>query len=106
MPDIRQPTYSALPVPLQNAIVSWYGWVTHRRRFGPDFDRMSAYLAESEWFEPERLREHQEERLRIVIRHAYATVPYYRDLMDDAGLRPDDIRSLDDLPRLPILPRT
>jgi len=105
MPNIKQPTYSALPVPLQNAAVAWYGWVTYRRRFGPDFERMSAYLEESEWFEPERLRQYQEERLAGIVRHAYDTVAYYREVMDDAGLTPDDVRSLEDLPRIPILPR-
>jgi phenylacetate-CoA ligase len=30
------------------------------------------------------------------VRHAYAEVPFYRELMDRAGLRPDDIRSLKD----------
>ncbi len=37
------------------------------------------------------------------MRHAYTRVPFYHRRFVDAGLRPEEIRSLDDLPRLPIL---
>ena len=37
-----------------------------------------------------------EKKVVALVRHAYTEVPYYRELMDRAGLRPDDIRSLDD----------
>ena len=50
---------------------------------------------------PDRLRALQERRLRALVRHAYEEVPYYRRLMDAAGVGPDDVRTADDLPRLP-----
>ena len=43
----------------------------------------------------------QLERLTATVRNAYDRVPVHRARMDAAGLRPDDIRSLDDLTRLP-----
>jgi phenylacetate-CoA ligase len=45
----------------------------------------------------------QTRRLRHMVRHAYANVPFYRGLFDRAGVAPGDIRSLDDLPKLPIV---
>ncbi len=53
--------------------------------------------------DPLRLRRYQERRLRALVRHAYARVPLYRRRFDTAGLRPESIRSLDDLARIPIL---
>jgi phenylacetate-CoA ligase len=47
----------------------------------------------------------QDEKLRRLVRHAYETVPYYRRRMDEAGVRPDDVRGVADLPRLPLLTR-
>lgn len=44
----------------------------------------------------------QWERFEQLIRHAYEKVPFHRRRMDEAGLTPDQITSLDDLPRLPI----
>ena len=47
------------------------------------------------------LRALQGERLRAVVRHAYDHVPFYRQRMDEAGVRPDDIRDIADLAKLP-----
>ena len=49
----------------------------------------------------EVLRALQLERLRWSLAHAYAHVPVYRRLFDAAGVRPEDVRSLDDLRGVP-----
>jgi phenylacetate-CoA ligase len=43
----------------------------------------------------------QLERLRWTVRHAYDNVPLYTRKLDEAGVSPDGIHSLDDLRRLP-----
>ena len=45
----------------------------------------------------------QTERLCAQVHHAYKNVAYYQKKMDDAGVYPDDIRSKDDLYKLPLL---
>jgi phenylacetate-CoA ligase len=52
----------------------------------------------TEWIE--RLQRY---RLRAIIRHAYETVPFYRQAMDERGLRPTDFRTLEDLAKLPLI---
>src|SRR3954453_21937640 len=49
----------------------------------------------------DELRELQLGRLQWSIRHAYDNVPHYRSCFDAAGAHPRDIRTLDDLARLP-----
>ncbi|WAC67139.1 phenylacetate--CoA ligase [Agrococcus sp. SL85] len=49
----------------------------------------------------DELRALQLERLQASVRHAYEHVPVYRQKLDQAGVHPDDIRSLDDLRRIP-----
>ncbi|WP_033306948.1 phenylacetate--CoA ligase PaaK [Streptomyces iakyrus] len=49
----------------------------------------------------EQLRELQLDRLRSTLRHAYDNVGLYRTKFDEAGVRPDDCRSLEDLARFP-----
>ncbi|HVD23305.1 MAG TPA: phenylacetate--CoA ligase PaaK [Lapillicoccus sp.] len=49
----------------------------------------------------DRLRSEQTARLRETVQAAYASVPHYRRALDTAGVRPADVRSLDDLARLP-----
>jgi phenylacetate-CoA ligase len=62
-------------------------------------------LEESQWWPQERIEELQSERLRGLVSHAYARVPYYRRIMDERGIRPGDIRSAADLRKLPVLTR-
>lgn len=48
-----------------------------------------------------RMAELQLKRLRDTVAKVYAKVPYYRRKMEEAGIKPEDIRNLDDLARLP-----
>ena len=43
----------------------------------------------------------QLERLQKTVADVYARVPFYRQTLDRVGLKPEDIRSLDDLQRIP-----
>jgi phenylacetate-CoA ligase len=49
------------------------------------------------------LERFQEQRLREIVRHAYETVGLYRRKWSLAGVHPDDIRTLSDLKKLPIV---
>ena len=49
----------------------------------------------------EQLAELQRERLHAVAAYVYDRIGLYRERFDDAGVGPDQIRSLDDLRRLP-----
>jgi len=44
----------------------------------------------------------QEKRLRMIINHAYHNVSYYHDMFDSHGIKPEDIRSAEDLQKIPI----
>jgi phenylacetate-CoA ligase len=48
------------------------------------------------------LRAIQGEKLRVAVRYAYECIPFYRRKFDRIGLKPGDIRSVDDLPLIPI----
>jgi phenylacetate-CoA ligase len=41
--------------------------------------------------------------VRRLLKHAYTTVPYYRELFDQIGVIPSDFRSIEDLSWLPVL---
>jgi len=48
-----------------------------------------------------QLREVQLQRLRAIVAHTYAHVPLFRDRMDEQGVRPHDICTLEDVVKLP-----
>ena len=43
------------------------------------------------------------QRIQNLVRHGYAHAPAIRQLMDDAGVSPSDIRGADDLAKIPVL---
>ncbi len=54
----------------------------------------------------DRLREHQLERLRWSLYHAYLNVPAYRKKFDDMGVLPNDLHDLECLSRFPFTTKT
>lgn len=51
----------------------------------------------------EQIRAWQDERLVETVKHVYENVPYYRNLMEEKNVTPDDIKGVDDLHKLPFL---
>jgi phenylacetate-CoA ligase len=60
-------------------------------------------LKQSERWSREELDELQLTKLQRLVQHAYAHVPYYRDVLDGAGIHPEEIRRVEDLARVPLL---
>jgi len=61
------------------------------------------FLEEAQWWSAERLQTYRDCLLQSTIKISYKEVPFYRELMDRAGIRPDDVRYPDNLKRLPIV---
>ncbi|HHT18971.1 MAG: phenylacetate--CoA ligase [Euryarchaeota archaeon] len=50
----------------------------------------------------DELKKLQLKRLQDVVKRAYETVPYYKKRFNEAGIRPEDIKTLDDIQKLPL----
>ena len=66
---------------------------------------MAVFQPEAETMNRRELRDLQNERLGILINHAYANVRFYRKQFDAVGLNPDDIKTLEDLKKIPFTSR-
>src|SRR5579863_1878657 len=51
----------------------------------------------------ESLRQLQNKRLHNMLGYMYAQVPYYREMFDRLSIKPGDIQSVEDLPKLPLM---
>ena len=51
----------------------------------------------------EELTKIQNEKLKEQVKHVWDNVPYYRKKMEEKGITPDDIQTIDDLHKLPFL---
>ena len=61
------------------------------------------YQSEIETMPYDQLRQLQTERLLKQVKHVWDNVPYYRKKMEETGVTPEDIQSIDDLHKLPFL---
>ena len=64
------------------------------------------YAPEIECMDRESIRAIQDERLKNTVAHVYKNVPLYRKRMDEAGVKPEDIRGIEDLHLLPFTNKT
>jgi len=85
----------------QNLVLPLYDVAsgTSRLRFG-------RVLQRTQWLPRHEIERIQNRNLRVLLKHAYDTVPYYRKAFDQRRLKPSDIKNLNDLARLPTLTKT
>ncbi len=62
-----------------------------------------AFLDKSQWWPPEDHRMHQLKNVQRLVAHAFEHVPYWRETSQRLGLTHQDIKSLDDIRKLPII---
>ena len=61
------------------------------------------FQKEIETMPVEDLKKLQSEKLVKQVKHVYENVEYYRNLMDEKGVKPEDIHGIEDLHKLPFL---
>ena len=67
-----------------------------RKYFQPEIETMPV----------EEIKKIQSEKLVKQVKHVYEHVPYYRDLMDKKGVKPEDIHGIEDLYKLPFIEKS
>lgn len=61
------------------------------------------FLLKSKFWSRDQIDDFQNERLIKMIEHAYVSVPFYKSLFDQTGIKPLDIQSKESLYKLPII---
>jgi phenylacetate-CoA ligase len=69
---------------------------------GSRFRRNVKFISAAESWSYEQIAGYQLDRLRSIITLAYEKTAYYRQVFDSIGFQPGDLKSIDDLRRLPL----
>lgn len=64
------------------------------------------FQKEIETMPVEEIKKLQSEKIVKQVKHVYDNVPYYRNLMEEKGVTPDDIKGIEDLYKLPFLTKS
>lgn len=62
-------------------------------------------LNQSQWWSIDKLGDFQNRRLRKIIQYSYQYIPGYRKKFDSIKLKPGDIKTKNDLYRIPVTTR-
>jgi phenylacetate-coenzyme A ligase PaaK-like adenylate-forming protein len=82
----------------KHIIYPLYYWKNNDKRLS-----RLAELEKSQFLSEEEIKSLQLIRLQKLVKYAYQNTVYYREIMDNANLKPEDIVSLSDIEKLPIL---
>jgi phenylacetate-CoA ligase len=63
-------------------------------------------LEKTQWMNKRDLQRLQFKRLLSLLKHAYESVPYYHHLFREVGLKPSEVKSLEDIAKVPPLKRS
>lgn len=95
--------YKTLPSSLVQFGTQIYSRIPLGIRYGKVFRQASRFLDKSQMWTREQYEVYQLQRLKELITHASAHVPFYRNLYGSLGITAYDIRTLADIQSLPIV---
>lgn len=61
------------------------------------------FLEKSQWWSYKKIQDYQNKKLRNLVTYSYNNVPYYHQTFKEMGLHPTDIKTTEDLEKIPIL---
>lgn len=89
--------------PFRDFLHTGYNMLPPSIIYGKVYRDMLKLFQESESWDRTMFEEYQNRRLSKLIKHAYEHVPYYREVLDQHGLKPSEIQTISDLPKMPFL---
>lgn len=101
--SFKETAYYALPVVLQNWLVSIYGAKLYKRRYSSPYDELLDEIENLEQSSAEEILDFKFHRLRNILIHAQEHVPYYHNLFKKINFVAKNIQDLSELNKIPPL---
>jgi len=95
--------YNISPIFVQNMIVSIYGLYWAHLKYSTNFGHFLKWLEKTEHLSKKESLKLQTRELKRIINYVYYNVPYYKRMFRKHNLKPDDIKTIKDLKKIPIL---
>jgi len=93
--------YQFSPVWFQNIIISIYGYIIYKQRYGKVYHDTFSLLINKDYSDYDKELKNQLELLRAFLKHAVDKSPFYKALYKDIAI--SDVNSIEDLKQLPVV---
>jgi phenylacetate-CoA ligase len=103
MKSLLESIYLQSPVLFQNITLSLYGYKIDRIRHGGEYANFYRSVCRQYKFGKNELQEYMNAQFKGVIYEAMKYVSYYKELFQNQGIVAEDIRSVDDIKKIPLL---
>jgi phenylacetate-CoA ligase len=97
--------WERLPYPAKKVLGAVLGTVPPAYLLGKRFRDTLRFLQASDQWSLEQIREYQLRQLRSICTLAYERTAYYRRTFDQAGFHPNDLKTIEDVGKLPTISR-
>jgi len=101
MRSIFENIYFIMPIWLQNIAISAYGYKLDRIRYGSYYDQYYRDILSMDHVE--KLNDYTLKKMNYIVKEAYENVPYYNELFRKYGIKYENMKSIEDLQKIPIL---
>jgi len=95
--------YYLLPILLQNAMFTIYGYYLRRKRYNTAQRQACEILRKNEHLSIEEHMKAQLESLKEMLDHCWKYVPYYQAVFQRIGFDPGSVETFEDLRKIPVL---
>lgn len=95
--------YYRLPVWLQNILISVYGYKINRIQHGGEYKKLLEEISRNQALSRDQIIEYQNRKLRQLVVESVQNVPYYKALFEKEKIDINNINSIYDLERIPLL---
>lgn len=102
----RKNLWEQTPAWLKSTVGKGLGHVPLAWLLGREFRIERERVRNAQWWSAEVAKQYQLDRIREILTLAHEKTRFYRRAFDSVGFRPGDLRSLDDLAKLPTIDRT
>lgn len=103
--NFERDIYARCPIFLQATLLNLKACELYLERYGKKFRKRLEEFEENQSLSEVELEQLQNKKLQELIRYCYDNVPYYQKIMRNRKLRPEDVTTLEDLHKLPLLTR-
>ncbi len=101
----RRKMWENVPRALRGVVGRTIGTLPSRVVLGSQFSRCLDFVDECQWWSADEANAYQLRELRRLLQFAYDRTEHYRQAFDDIGFEPHDLKSTEDIERLPIIDR-